>query len=151
MLPPAPDQSPVHFFDALLNLLLNDHMTEAEVRRQLKPFTRAFRQEAQRVGRRYLVAQGSYFTLTATFEKPSFYLYQVTARLTPQSFALIKAHALTLPAVPSAGAAWQNDWLGLAPKLTVSRGNTARQAVVARFVGLLPRQKFIVLTRSDRA
>jgi hypothetical protein len=144
---PSPEKSPVQLFDLLLDLLLSDDMPEAEVARRLRPYIRGSRKEPERLGRRYLISQGDSFTLTATFEQPAFHLYQVTVRLNSAAFAQIKAHAVALPADRTHGAEWKNEWLGLAPKLTVRKGPDRKNAVVARFLGLLPRQKFIVLTR----
>jgi hypothetical protein len=145
---PAPEKTPVQLFDLLLELLLTKDMPEVLVASRLKPFVQGSRREPERLGRRYLIMRGTEFQLTATFEKPTFALYQVTARLTPAAYAQIKAHARALPALPGTRAVWSNSWLGLVPSLVVSRGAAPRAAVTARFVGVLPGQKFIVLTRA---
>lgn len=142
------ETTPVQLFDLLVELLLHKDVPQVLVASRLKPFIRATRQEPDRLGRKYLITQGAGFQLTATFEKPTFDLYQVTARLTPTSYAQIKAHAQALPAVPGIRVVWRNSWLGLWPKLEVSRGNAPRAAVTARFIGMLPGQKFIILTRA---
>lgn len=142
------EKSPVQLFDLLLELLLTQAMPEERVASRLSPFAQGARREPERFGRRYLINQGPYFTVTATFETPSFALYQFTARLTPVAYAQIKAHAQALPLVPAARVIWKNRWLGLWPTLEVSRGDAPRPAVTARFMGVLPGQKFIVLTRS---
>lgn len=144
---PAPEKSPVQLFDLLVELLLTKEMPEVLVASRLKPFVQGSRREPERLGRTYLISKGPYFTSTATFEKPSFNLYQLTVRLTPAAYAQMKAHARALPSVPETGAVWKNSWLGFWPKLTVSRGDISPQAVTARFMGGLPGQKFIVLTR----
>ncbi|MCB2380291.1 hypothetical protein LGH70_22055 [Hymenobacter sp. BT635] len=145
---PSPDKTPVQLFDLLVELLLTTDMPEVLVASRLKPFVQGTRREPERLGRTYFICKGPYFTLTATFEKPSFSLYQITARLTPPAYDQIKAHAQALPLMPPAGAVWKNSWFGLWPKLDMSRGDALRPAVTARFMGLLPGQKFIVLTRS---
>ncbi|MCB2410996.1 hypothetical protein [Hymenobacter lucidus] len=104
MTKPSPEKSPIQLFDLLLDMLLSDEMPETEVARRLKPYIQASRKEPERLGRRFLITQGSYFTLTATFEKPSFGLYQVTARLNSQAFAQIKTYALALPKEFATGA-----------------------------------------------
>ncbi|WP_188548868.1 hypothetical protein [Hymenobacter qilianensis] len=142
------EKSPVQLFDLLVELLLSKDVPEKLVASRLKPFVRASRPEPDRLGRKFLITQGPGFQLTATFEKPTFDLYQVTARLTPAAYAQIKAHAQALASVPKTGAAWKNSWLGLWPQWKVSRGDAPRQAVTARFMGVLPGQKFIVFTRS---
>ena len=144
---PTPEKSPAKLFDLLIELLLTTDMPEVLVASRLKPFVQGSRREPERLGRTYLISKGPYFTLTATFEKPSFSLYQVTARLTPAAYAQIKAHARTLPSV-SPTATWKNSWLGLWPQLVVNRGDASKHAVTARFMGGLPAQKFITLTRS---
>ena len=145
---PTPEKSPAELFDVLIELLLTKDMPEVLVASRLKPFVQGSRREPERLGRTYLISKGPYFTLTATFEKPSFSLYQITARLTPAAYAQIKTHAQALPSDPSTGATWKNSWLGLLPKLVVNRGDAFKHAVSARFVGGLPAQKFIILTRS---
>ncbi|MCI1189762.1 hypothetical protein MON38_20255 [Hymenobacter sp. DH14] len=142
---PNPEKTPVQLFDLLLELMLTKDMPEVLVASRLKSFVQGSRREPERLGRTYFICKGLYFTLTATFEKPSFCLYQITARLTPTAYAHIKAHA---QALPQPGTVWKNSWLGLWPQLQVSRGDASRPAVTARFMGLLPGQKFIVLTRS---
>ncbi|GAB3323183.1 hypothetical protein ACFQT0_27525 [Hymenobacter humi] len=141
-------KTPVHLFDLLIELLLTKDMPEVLVASRLKPFVQGSRREPERLGRTFLISKGPYFTLTATFEKPSFSLYQITARLTPAAYAQIKTHAQALPLVPTTGATWKNSWLGLWPKLVVNRGEASQHAVTARFMGGLPAQKFIILTRS---
>lgn len=142
------ENSPVQLFDLLVQLLQAQDMPEELVASRLEPFAQGSRREPERLGRRYLINQGPYFTLTATFEKPSFRLYQVTVRLTPPAYAQIKAHAQALPAMLPAGASWKNSWFSLWPKLEVSLGDAPRQVVTARFMGGLPGQKFVVLTRA---
>lgn len=141
------EKTPVQLFDLLVQLLLAKDMPEEVVASRLKPFVQGSRREPERLGRTFLITKGPSFTLTATFEKPSFNLYQVTARLSPVAYARIKAHAQALPALLPAGAVWKNSWLGLFPKLEVSLAEGPRQAVTARFMGGLPGQKFIILTR----
>ncbi|RYU84800.1 hypothetical protein [Hymenobacter persicinus] len=141
------EKSPVQLFDLLVELLLAKDMPEVVVASRLKPFVYATRKEPDRLGRKFLILKGAGFQLTATFEKPSFNLYQVTARLTPSAYAQIKAHAQALASVTQTEMVWSNSWFGLWPALKVSRGDAPRQAVTARFMGLLPGQKFIVLTR----
>jgi hypothetical protein len=147
MITPSQNSTPTELFDLLLEFLLAEDMPQATVSRRLKGFIHAARQVPERLGRTYLIAQGAGFQLTATFEKPSFRLYQITARLSPQVFAEMKAHAQQLPALPNGNATWKNEWLGLWPKLTVQHEGASQKGVSARFLGLLPSQKFIVLTR----
>lgn len=145
---PTSEKSPVQLFDLLLDLLLTKEMPEVLVASRLKPFVQGSRREPERLGRTYLIGKSPSFTLTATFEKPSFSLYQVTMRLTAPAYAQIKAHAQALSTARRGGTVWKNSWLGLWPTLVLSPDNTSTPTVTARFMGVLPGQKFIVLTRS---
>ncbi|WP_460623589.1 hypothetical protein [Hymenobacter tenuis] len=141
------EKTPTQLFDLLVELLLAEEMPQPVVARRLQPFIAAARLVPEQLGRTYYIMQGPYGQLTATFEKPSFRLYQVTARLVPAAYAQIKEHAQALPAGPAWASRWENKWLGLWPRLVVSSNGTVRKSVKARFLGLLPKQKFIVLTR----
>lgn len=141
------EKTSVHLFDLLLELLLAEEMPQPIVAGRLKPFVQASRQVPEQLGRTYLITQGAGFQLTATFEKPSFRLYQVTARLSPEVFAHMKKHAQTLTIGAEVTVSWKNQWLGLWPKLTVQLHSNPHKGVSARFMGWLPTQKFIVLTR----
>ncbi|MBJ6111763.1 hypothetical protein JAO73_22265 [Hymenobacter sp. BT523] len=138
---------PAQLFDLLLELLLAQDMPQPLVASRLKPFIQASRLVPEQLGRTYLILQGAGFQLTATFEKPSFRLYQVTARLAPEVFAHMKEHAQALTPGPEVAVSWKNQWLGLWPKLTVQPHSNPQNGVSARFMGWLPAQKFIVLTR----
>jgi hypothetical protein len=131
----------------LLKLLQADAMPEAVVVRQLKAFVRATRRVPERLGRTYLISKGTDFQLTAVFEKPAWNLYQVTLRLTPAAYEQVRAHALALAAA-TPEATWQNAWLGLLPKLVVRLPGASPRPVTARFTGLLPNLKVVVLTRT---
>jgi hypothetical protein len=144
---PTVEKTPVQLFDLLLDLLLTEDMPQATVAQRVKPFIRAARLVPEQLGRVYYIMQGPYFQLTATFEKPSFRLYQVTARLNADAFAQIKHHAQAMPAHPTSGARWENKWLGFWPKLTITRESPVRRSATARFLGLLPGKKLLVLTR----
>lgn len=147
MTKPAVEKTPVQLFDLLLELLLTQDMPQATVASRLKPFIRASRLVPEQLGRTYYITEGPYFKLTAVFEKPSFNLYQVTARLQPAAYAQMKAYAHSMPDTPAYGAKWQNKWLGLWPKLTLQTSGAVKKSATARFMGLVPRQKLIVLTR----
>lgn len=143
----SPEKTPVQLFDVLLELLLTEDMPQPVVARRLQAFLTAARLVPEQLGRTYYIMQGPCGQLTATFEKPSFRLYQVTARLTPAAYAQMKQHAQALPASPAYASRWQNKWLGWWPRLVVTSPGAGAKTVMARFLGLLPKQKFIVLTR----
>ena len=147
MTTPIIEKTPVQLFDLLLDLLLTEDMPQAAVAQRLKPFIRGGRLMPERLGWVYYIMKGPYFQLTAAFERPSFRLYQVTARFNPEAFAQIKEHAQALPILPTGGAKWENKWFGFWPKLTLTRQGNVKTFVTARFMGLLPGRKLIVLTR----
>jgi hypothetical protein len=139
----------IQLFKLLCDLLPTE-ATEAAVRQRLKPLTTAVDPVRRQFGRTYLTLGGVSFKLTAVFEAPALHLYQVTLRVTPAAYAAIRAFARALPgaAAPTlAGTAeWQNSWLGLLPRLRL-RPAAGGKGVSARFVGLMPTKKVIVLTQ----
>jgi hypothetical protein len=145
-----PLAEPVRLFELLSGLLQTGAATQATVQQRLKPFANAAAPVQTRLGRAYLTLGGAFFQLTAIFEGPALHLYQVTLRVTPAAYAAIKSFARDLPgaAAPTlAGAAeWQNSWLGLLPRLRL-RPAAGGKGVSARFVGLMPTKKVIVLTQ----
>lgn len=145
----AAESSP-RLFDLLLTLLLAENMPEATVVQRLKAVAKATRHMPERLGRKYLIIKGAQFQLTAVFEKPTFNLYQVTLRLLPAAYAQVKAHARVLPTANPNGpvAEWHDEWFGLLPMLVVHQPGLGTRRVTARFTGLLPGFKFVVLTRT---
>lgn len=135
-------------WDLLVDLLLTDSVTEAMVASRLKPFITASHNEPERVGRTFFVAEGPYFTLTATFEKPSSTLYQVTLRLRKHAFTQLRAYAQYGLATPTTAVKWYTSWFSLWSKVVVTKPAKGPQKVVGLFMGLVPKQKFIILTRS---
>lgn len=143
----AVKKTPTQLFDLLVELLLAEDMPQATVANRLQPFVQASRLVPEKLGRTYLITQGAGFQLTATFEKPSFRLYQVTARLTSGVYNQMKEHAQTLTTGSGGRVTWKNQWLGAWPKLTVQPHSNSPSGVSARFMGWLPTHKFLVLTR----
>jgi hypothetical protein len=144
-----PSEAPVRLFELLSGLLQTGATTQTTVQQQLKPFTKAAAPVQTRLGRTYLTLGGEFFQLTATFEGPTPHLYQVTLRVAPAAYAAIKSFARDLPGAGgplSRAAEWQNSWLGLLPRLRL-RPAAGSKGVSARFVGLMPTKKVIVLTQ----
>jgi hypothetical protein len=142
-------EAPIRLFELLSGLLQTETATQAMVQQRLKSFTTATAPAQTRFGRTYLTLGGEFFQLTATFEGAVLHLYQITLRVTPPAYATIWAFARALPAAEptlSGAAEWQNSWLGLLPRLLL-RPVAGKPGLSARFVGLLPAKKVVVLTQ----
>jgi hypothetical protein len=143
-------EAPIRLFNLLCELLPAG-ATETTVRQRLKPLTTGSSPLRSQLGRTYLTLGGEFFQLTAIFEGAARHLYQVTLRVTPPAYAAIKTFARTVPGsadpAPAVAAEWRTSWLGFVPQLLLQPADGVANGVSARFVGLLPTKKVIILTR----
>lgn len=141
-----------YLLQVLLTLLQAKNATEVDVREQLQPLTRTTSTPAARLGHTYLGLKGDYFELTATFTAATQQLKQVSLWVTSPAFVAMKAFARALPPrgkllEKTVLAQWKNQGWGIVGHLLLRPAKGNASAVSARFVGLLPGKKLIILTR----
>lgn len=142
----------IHIFKLLLALLQAKSTTEAVVRQRLEPLAQITRSPSARLEHTYLTLKGSFFELTATFTSATQQLKQVSLWVTSPAFKEMRTLARALP--PRGNllgktvlAYWQKQWGGFFGHLLLRPAKGNASDVSARFIGMMPGKKLIVLTR----